>query len=395
MRARSLEEADAALAQWRARLAAASRNVVELSELPAFLALKARPATGRTAEATRGLIATMDELWQGVLLIGGAIDRAAAARATGSRLWRGEEAATDALAILEGESIEITTADLPVLNRGLLASARPAIRVTPQRLLEAMEHAFERAKVSVDSLAQARERCMAARAELDAMLASLAAGGWAGEAEARAGLDAAQAETDPLGAIERIAALRPPLAAATQARAAAGRELEAARSELAVLASLRQRLDAALTACRAATDADPEIPDPAEAAELAGWLDRLTRTLGSGRIDAFGVGLARWRDLAGKVRGDCERALVVATAALSRRDELRGRFGALRAKQAARKGSPGATDASAEAAARELHDMLFGHAIKLKEAEVLMRRYEAALAGAAPVGVGAQGAKPC
>ncbi len=90
MRAATLDQADAALAQWRERLAAASRNVVELSELPAYLALKARPQAGRTGEAAAALVATMDELWQGVLLIGAAIDRAAAARSSGSRLWRGE-----------------------------------------------------------------------------------------------------------------------------------------------------------------------------------------------------------------------------------------------------------------------------------------------------------------
>jgi hypothetical protein len=377
---RTLAEADDALARWRERLAAASRNVVELSELPAFLALKAQPGTGRTAEAARGLVATMDELWQGVLLIGGAIDRAAAARQGGSRLWGGEEAATEALAILEGESVEVATGDLPVLNRGLLAAPRASIRVTPQRLLEAMEQAFERAKTSIDSIARARETFDAARAELAAMVAALAAENWPGAAEARARLDAARQAADPLGAREAIEALRPTLLDATQRLAAADRELAAARAELAEIETLRQRLDETASACAAATDVSIAVPDGQQIQELAAWLDRLARTRRAGQLDALRVGLSRWRDLAARLRAEHESAIAAATATLGRRDELRGRFGALRAKQAARAAREGAPDMAAEAAARALQAMLFGAATKLREAERLMSDYEAALA---------------
>jgi len=89
----TLEAVDAELERWRRQLAAASRNVSELSELPEFGAARAAAlGIGRLADEARGLVATMDELWQGVLLIGGALDRAEQAR-RGSRLWRGDEAA--------------------------------------------------------------------------------------------------------------------------------------------------------------------------------------------------------------------------------------------------------------------------------------------------------------
>jgi len=377
---RTLAEADAALARWRERLAAASRNVVELSELPAFLALKAQPGTGRTAEAARGLVATMDELWQGVLLIGGAIDRAAAARQGGSRLWGGEEAATEALAILEGESVEVATGDLPVLNRGLLAAPRASIRVTPRRLLEAMEQAFERAKTLIDTIARARATFDAARAELAAMVAALAAENWPGAADARARLDAAQQAADPLGAREAIEALRPGLLDATRRLAAADRDLATARAEFAEIEALGHRLDETASACAAATDVRVATCDVQQMQELAAWLDRLARTRRAGQIDALRVGLSRWRDLAARLRAENESAIAAATAALARRDELRGRFGALRAKQAARAGREGAPDMTTEMAARALQAMLFGAATKLREAERLMGEYEAALA---------------
>ncbi len=377
---RTLAEADAALASWRERLAAASRNVVELSELPAYLALKAQPGTGRTLEASRALMATMDELWQSVLLIGAAIDRAAAARQSGSRLWRGDEAAAETFAILEGESIEIPTGDMPVLNRGLLASARAAVKVTPQRLLDVMVEAFEKAKTSIEGLAAARAKFEAKRAEIAGMLSDLTAAGWPAAPETQARLDAAQAAMDPLGALEQIEALRGPLVAAMQQRDAAVRELAAARADLAALGTLRQVLEDAVSSCRGATDRAVAVPDAAAMTELAAWLDRLARTLQSGQLKGFQVGLSRWRDLAATVRHDHEAALAAARGALTRRDELRGRFGALRAKQVARSARVGVPDAAADEIARQLQGLLFGTATPLQQAEQLMAQYEAALA---------------
>jgi hypothetical protein len=373
---RGLAEADAALARWRALLAAASRNVVELSELPAFLALKSHRGSGRTAAAAASLVATMDELWQGVLLIGAAIDRADTARHGGSRLWRGDEAAAEALAILDGESIEIATADLPVLNRGLLASARATIRVTPQRLLDAMEQAFERAKASIESLDQAFSGFTAAQSELAGMIDALAASGWPGAAAARARLAAEQSADDPLGARERIEAMRPELGAALAAFATARRELAEAQADCSSLATLRQRLEATAATCRQATDVAVALPDPQTATDLAAWLERLTKTLEAGQLDSLRVGLTRWRDLAARLRADTQAALATAAAAIARRDELRGRFGALRAKQAARLGA----DQQADAAASQLQAALFGAAARLAEAERLMPLYEAILA---------------
>ena len=104
----TLEAVDAELAQWRQRLAAASRNVSELSELPEYSAVRVlTEGAGRLAEEARGVKATMDELWQGVLLIGAALDRAEQARKGGSRLWRGDEAAAEAMAVLRGPSITV------------------------------------------------------------------------------------------------------------------------------------------------------------------------------------------------------------------------------------------------------------------------------------------------
>ena len=133
----SLDEVDTALAQWRVRLAAASRNVSELSELPEYaVARQAASGTGRLADEARGLVATMDELWQGVLLIGAVLDRAEQARAQASRIWRRDDAAAQAMALLRGPSITVDLQDTPVLHRRLLGGARDTATVPPRDLAQ-------------------------------------------------------------------------------------------------------------------------------------------------------------------------------------------------------------------------------------------------------------------
>ena len=208
MIAPTLDSVDAALRRWRDRLAAASRNVSELSELPEFLLAKqAAAGTGRLATEARGLVATMDELWQGVLLIGATLDRAEQARRTGSRLWRAEAAAAEAAAILDGPSISVELADTPVLHRSLLAGARATAVVSPDGLLQTMEAAFNVARSQLARMGEATARADTAHRNLEAAAASLP-GGWA------ARVRAAAERPDALDRLDALEALRPAIMAA-------------------------------------------------------------------------------------------------------------------------------------------------------------------------------------
>lgn len=325
----TLAAADAELDRWRSRLAAASRNVSELSELPEFGAARvAALGNGRLADEARGLVATMDELWQGVLLIGGALDRAERVR-RGARPWRSDEAAQQALAILQGPSITVELTDTPVLHRRLLAGPRDAVTVTPDTLLQTMNAAFDRAREQLARIAAAATLAGAMRARLAAAVASLPA---AGALAAR--LDAAGA-ADPLDHLDALEALAPAVDAATAAFELARVRLAAATQALAAVQAAAERATAVVETCRAAVAVTLPPVDRAAVRELAAWLDRIGRTLEAGRAQAGAVGLANWQAQHDRIAAEVRAAADAAASALARRDELRARLGALRAKHLA------------------------------------------------------------
>lgn len=361
----ALAAADAELEQWRGRLAAASRNVSELSELPEFAAARqAAGGEGRSAGEARRLLATMDELWQGLLLIGGVLDRAEQARGAG-RLWRGEEAAQAALAILHGASITVDGADTPVLHRRLLASPRSTATVSPDTLLRTMDAAFDRARERLARLGSA-----AARAEsLHGRLASAAARLPVAALAAR--LDAA-ALPDPLDWLDALEALAPTIDAATATWDGAREQLAQARAALAAMAGAAAKA--------AAVTAAPPAPDPAALPDLAAWLERLDAILQAGRAEAGRVGLTNWHALAGRRRAEIDAIAAAASAALARRDDLLARLGALLAKHRARDASgPGDFGLQALAAAAEA--ALAHRPADLDRAAADLTAYAAALAG--------------
>ncbi len=345
----SLEQVDAELLRWRDRLAAASRNVSELSELPDFGAARsAASGTGRLAEEARGLVATMDELWQGVLLIGAALDRAEQARQSGSRLWRGEEAARQAMDILEGASITVDLSETPVLHRRLLAGPRATVTVTPGTLLQTMDTAFDRARESLARVTQCVAQAAAVHARLEAALASLPV-----PAELAQQLAAALLP-DPLDRLDALNRLAPAIEAAAATAARARHGIEAARAQVAVLQQLAADARAKAAACRTAVAAVLPPDDAAGLADLQAWLERIGHTLDSGRVEACLVGLAKWQNLHDRLMGQYQALSDAAAQAVSRRDDLLARLGALRAKQRARQLADPAVEALAAAAKQSL-----------------------------------------
>lgn len=359
----TLEVVDAELRRWRERLGAASRNVSELSELPAYYAAKAAVGgAGRLAAEARGLVATMDELWQGVLLIGATLDRAEQARKAGTRLWRGEEAAGEAMAILTGASISVDLADTPVLHRSLLAGARQTAVVTPDALLRTMEAAFAKATEQLARITRAAEHAAALKQELATAISALP-GDWA------ARLQAAD-QPDALDAVDALEALRPAIAAVGGVQAG----LASARQDLSGIAALAHEADAAAMACQAAVATTLPTAERDAVPELVGWLDRIGQTLAAGRTEAAAIGLANWRALHDHTAAQHRTIIAASRAALARRDDYRARLGLLRAKRRAHPGAPvAALDEAAERA-------VAAAPMDLEAAAAALRAYQAALA---------------
>jgi hypothetical protein len=354
-----LDEADAELARWRERLAAAGRNVSELSELPDYgLARAAARGTGRLAEEARAL------------LIGAAIERAEEARRGGSRLWRGEEAAQQAMAILRGPSITVDLAETPVLHRRLLAGPRATATVSPGTLLETMDAAYDRARESLTRLATATRRADELQARLADAVARLVA---PGELMARL---AAAALPDPLDRLEALEALAPAVDAAVAVQGRAKSGLDAARSQLAAVQTAFAAAEQLAQTCRASVAVALPALDKAGLGDLAAWVDRLAAAASQGRAEACLVGLANWRLLHDRLAAECTALAGAARAAIARRDDLVARFGALRAKQRARGMADPALDGLAAAAKASLAQV----PMELDDAARDVAAYGAALA---------------
>ncbi len=378
----ALARVDAALVAWRTRLAAASRNIAELGELPEFTALKAAArANGGTGDAGR-LVATLDELWQGVLLLNGAIDQAEAARAAAARLWMpGDLAAVSR--ILDGPSISVALGASPVLHRRLLGDATETVVVSPSGLLATMEGAFDTARATLERIATAAEAGTALHGRLHAAIGALATEGRPEAPDLAARLAACHAP-DPVAAFDALEALRPAVDAASAAaedvrvrQAHGAQALEAARVSLADLAALHGRAHDAIAAASPLVAGLSLPTSPPDEAELPGWLDRLERTLQSGRTEAFTKGLESWTVLATRAAAGRQRVLNGVTAQLAARDDLRGRFGALQAKHRAR--HPGA-DPALDAIAAQVRTALLGGPADLDSGRRGLAAYEASLA---------------
>ena len=361
----TLEAADAALARWRDRLAAASRNVSELSELPAYnTAKQAASGTGRLAAEARGLVATMNELWQGVLLIGAALDRADQARRGGSRLWRGDEAAAETMAILDGASIRVDLTETPVLHRSLLGDARATATVSPSMLLQTMEAAFDSARQLVARIGEAAASVEILKRRLMADAATLP-GDWASRV-------AAADRPDALEHLDALQALRPTIEAALHVNAA----IASARQELDALTQLAAHAMAAAAECRRALVVVLPTLDGPAGTELAAWLDRIVQTLSSGRTDAAQIGLMNWQAAFDRASEQALALSAATTAATARLVELRARLRLLRTKRRAHPGDDAVLDRLDQAAEGALE----ARPCDIDVAVLALRAYQAALA---------------
>lgn len=393
-----LTAAGAALDAWRRRLLAANRNVADLADHPGFLALRNRlrgaiqpPLQGASAEAAQRLVASVDELSRSVDLLGGALSKAdAMLNQAMRRLLNPDAVAADVGAILEGASIEVVLAEVPVLQRGLLGGSKAVVQISPEQLLATMGEAFKATAQQLAALNDGEMRTTKLVAEAEAALS-----GFAGQAEAadlHEKLAAARilASTDPLAAVAAaesvvagLAAAQQAVEARKQAMAEAQRALQQARADLRQLDEELTSITNAAIHCAARVFPAPEAPDVTQARELPGWLGRLATTLDAGRVGAFQVGLTRWRSMLAAQQMALAASQAAIAAALARREELRGRFGALEAKQASLASKGAVLPPDIEAQAIKLRGYLFKARTPLAPAAAEMTQYEAMLARAA------------
>ncbi|SDS19816.1 hypothetical protein [Actinoplanes derwentensis] len=341
----STTTADTELARLTSAVAAIATNLVELDQNPDRQELGRITLTGRTATAWADASDALERLWQGHRQLTEVITRAEALR--GQR--RMNDADRDAYRHqVLGPSITLSTATVPLAQRGLLGAGQVVATCTPAELLSAMESSFRTAVAVVSGAGEAWRRGVPAAAEaadtlqrvrdLTRQAGAGAADRLLDEADRLLGGITRVLLSDPLGAdLTGLADVRSLVDRADAERTSAA-ELQASLAQrLRDARVLLADLDAAQRAAGETSDAaagrfpDDQIiavrmTDPRP--ELAA-IDALAA---AGHWALISPRLSAWRRQATDRLAALRDASARNAALLTERNELRGRLDAYRAK---------------------------------------------------------------
>ena len=399
----TLDQIDQALAAWQTRLALAGDNLVELDGNAAYQRVRGsanRPAaalTGATQAQVGPALAVIDSLWESLQKLTEIVKQAQSLRPALGKLWAHDTEHRQIEFLLFGPSIALPTPSTPFAQRGLLSGAAPAQGMTPEQLLGHMTQDFTRVKDAVLTLDTAWNRLALSLVSADRDVASLQALAADLGAGAQPELDAALREiaslhdrvsTDPLGVSADLGSNLTTLIERTRARLNALKlerdrldaDLKRARALLLEVQGLEPRCRAVQAEWLAKIDAPLPVL-PAVPADLAGWLQSVETARRQQQWKPSRIGLDRWLKSAQSVRASLGEFSAVCTAALERREELRGLLRALQAKAAAQAAHGAAVDAALPVLAREAEQLLHGRPTPLEQAAGLVADYERRLAG--------------
>ena len=376
----TLQRIDDALADWNRRLEAIANNLLWLQGQSTYQLLTGSgkiSLTGATAARVQPPLDALPSLFQNFDLLNSTIERAIEARKALPTLFVSDQKIVEIEQILFGKSIKLPIIDLPLEQRTLLGPSQNTTCLSPEELLAPMPGLFAAARDAVLTVERAWQdlgtRVTRAQTQADALRQQAGSVGASsspeldGVANSLAQLGN-QYKTDPLGALDTLAAeVQPALDKAARAIAAgmqARREIEQARLHLDSLRGLhRECVDAAAEArAKIADCAGLPVPfDERRIAYLAEWLDRVQNHLRAGAMEQFAAELRNWKAAAGDCAEQAKKIGLANRAPVEARRELRGRLDALKAKARAKGIAEGAdlTDLAKKAdtllAARPTH----------------------------------------
>lgn len=396
----TFEQIDAALAEWKTRISRAAGNLLELDDSAAYQRLRSSAAklTGPTQVQIGPTLPLLDGLWQSQQQLTDVINQAEALRPALGKLWGTHESERKQIEfLLFGESVQVASTPAPFARRGLLSGPVEARGITLDALLAQMSQNFAVVKDAVVTLESAWNRLdqtlMAADKDADALQSQAGTLGISLQAELSAvrrdlaGLRE-QAKTDPLGAGTDFAAsltaqlrqIRAALQLVQQQRDRLDVGLRQAQTLLSELDRMKQSHQKLQAECRNKI-ADFAEASPALPTDFAVWLARVETARQLQQWKPAQVGLERWLEGANMARTAFAACCASASAALARREELRGLLRALQAKAGAKAAHGGATDPALPALAQEAEFLLHGGPTPLDRAAALVSEYERRLAG--------------
>lgn len=362
-------------------------NLVELEIDSGRRLLEASTLSGESAARWSAASSTLTDLWRWRELLEQLLERADKLRAA----WRGRQLGP----LLEGQSIELASAEVPLAERDLLSGPEKTIRCSPDQLLVRMSQAFDEVKTVVSAFARAWEmltpRLDSARRLLDESSVLAAELGEPGRPDldraARRLADLSRSiATDPLSTaptevdalIDELQDIHADLDAAIALRRDLGARIDGARAAL-------RALEAAAGEARAAHEealvkiAVPSAPPAPELdGDLSAELDRVTALARSGSWRAARRALDEWTSRVDARQDEARRALRANRTPIEARNQLRALLEAYQVK-AARLGM--IEDPELEGISTRAHKLLFTAPTDLAAAAQLVRRYQELLSG--------------
>lgn len=370
-------------------------NLQELEQHSVYQLLTTDVLEGKTAQALQG--AKDADLWELFSLLSSALERARTMRGSDSRLRN--ETKVELASLLTRDSILLTTENIPLADRGLTGASSREERISVERLLERMAAAYEPIRDVVTHAERVLRDVLPRLNSAEGTLKRL-------RAEAST-LDIPMPELDRID--ETISQIRDlsltdPLSIPSNARTTFDQALH----------------DAGVVIAAARTSHDKLAGDIAKASDLLDECRELIARANRNRADALAkvarpVGLRRppsidaidgdrglaaklapivastqpwqsvrreidgWSQTATRLRDQLQRVTAANAAPLEKRDELRGRLAAFRAKMAATGFSE---DTAMRDVSAEAHNELFTAPTDLTRAERLVTEFGNRLATA-------------
>jgi len=393
-----LDDLDRRLAGLRTAMEAVSTNLVELETDADRVRLDHATLSGATAARWSDATQSLTSLWQWFSQLNELLERVGQLRGA-KKLDADRRRELERL--VTGPSIELSSAEIPLAERGLLGPAVSTLQCSPDDLLAAMGSAFDQAKTVVAGCARvwrSLEPRLASILDRQAGADKLAAG--LGErhrpelVRLRGQLDdtAQQLASDPLSfepqTIDPIDATLRAIEADLQGlvvlRDGLAERLSAARAELD---ELRHAVAAGAEAYREATEkiANPQVCAPLVVGSiLEHQLDQATAAAGRAEWRSAKYLLDQWSDRVAAQLAEAQRIVQINRAPVGTRNELRGRLDAYRAK-AFRAGL--LEDHALSELYGRAHQALYTAPTDLGAAAGMVLRYQQALAGPTARGV--------
>jgi hypothetical protein len=357
----SLETIDQLLLDWRSKLDLSSQNILDLQNFATYQRLAGEAGfppprlSGHTATQVQPALEAMNGLFQHFELLAQTLNQAQTLRQQmGSKRGQDEKVA-EIIQLLTGDSIALPLVQIPLAQRSLLSASQDSDRMKPIDLMMAMVKSFETARdvvLAVDrawttlepKLTQSFQQIQAIQNQAQ----SYGLAQFAPLTQAAQSLTALhdRVASDPLGVADEFETTIAPLIAQAQSNLAQiHQQQQQIKAGIAQAGDQMRQLEIqhqqAVSQYQMAAEkiqgGSLAAPlDPATIAALAEWQQTLAAKLAAGMVQPLVVGLQNWQAKFEAARSVTEGAIAMATAALDRREELRGRLSALQAKAQAR-----------------------------------------------------------